>query len=345
MQFRECHQAIYPAHFQLLKLMDLMDAQGLHHHQYLKGSGLFYEDIASGNKYISALQFIRVIENAQKLGEPELAFRWGHALWPGHYDVFSQLLQSTSNLSELIMVVHDYSEMLCPLLKPIVINADEYVFIYWQDEVGVSSILRFLVEAYSTALLSLSHWLNQKKLTWRLGFSYEPPKYLEEYAVNLGDNVQFNMGVNLLALNHHDFIKPWTSFNTSIAIKELLRRQADQKYQDIAPGLIGQLTRWNQQNIQLNPSLDQAALAFSMSRATLKRKLKTHGTAFQRIQDQARLSICLYLLHQKKWSNQQVASYLRFSDANNFRKAFKRWCGDTPNSMREKLAFKARAIT
>ena len=345
MQFRECHQAIYPAHFQLLKLMDLMDAQGIDHHQYLKGSGLFYEDIASGNKYISALQFIRVIENAQKLGEPELAFRWGHALWPGHYGVFSQLLQTTSNLSELITVIHDYSEMLCPLLKPMLINADEYVFIYWQDEMGVNSILRFLVEAYSTALLSLSHWLNHKKFTWRLGFSYEFPKYLQEYVVNFGDEIQFNMGANVLALTHDDLLKSWPCLNTSASIKELLTRQANRIYHTISPGFIGQLTQWNQHNIQHNPSLDQAALAFKMSSATLKRKLKQHGTSFQKVQDQARLSVCLYLLHQKRWSNQQVASYLKFSDANNFRKAFKRWCGDTPNSMREKLEFKIRAIT
>lgn len=345
MQFRQCHDAIYPAHYQLLKLMDLMDAQGIHHHQYLKGTRLFYEDIASGNKHISALQFIRVIENAQKLGEPELAFRWGHSLWPGHYDIFSQLLQSTSNLSELITVVHNYSEMLCPLLKPMVINADQYVFIYWQDEVGASSIIRFLVEAYSTALLSLSHWLNQKKLAWRLGFSYEPTNYLEEYVVNFGDAIQFNMGVNFLALNHENLLKPWPILNTSSAIKELLTRQANHKYQEIDSGFVGQLTLWNQHNIQLNPSLDQAALAFEMSSATLKRKLKVHGTSFQKVQDQARLLVCLYLLHQKKWSNQQVASYLKFSDANNFRKAFKRWCGDTPNSMREKLEFKTRAMT
>ena len=345
MQYRECHEAIYPAHYQLLKLMDLMDAQGIHHHQYLKGTRLFYDDIASGNKHITALQFIRVIENAQKLGEPELAFRWGHALWPGHYGVFSQLLQTTSNLSELIAVVHDYSEMLCPLLKPMLINADEYVFIYWQDEMGVSSILRFLVEAYSTALLSLSHWLNHNKLALRLGFSYESPKYLQEYVVNFGDNIQFNMGANVLALNHGDLLKPWPSLNTSASITELLTRQANRIYDTISPGFICQLTLWNQQNIQQNPSLEQAALAFKMSSATFKRKLKLHGTSFQKVQDQARLSVCMYLFHQKKWNNQQVASYFKFSDANNFRKAFKRWCGDTPNSMREKLEFKIGVIT
>ena len=166
-------------------------------------------------------------------------------------------------------MVHDYSEMLCPLLKPIVINADQYAFIYWQDEVGVSSILRFLVEAYSTALLSLSHWLNQKKLAWHLGFSYEPTSYLEEYVVNLGDAMQFNMGVNFLALNHEDLLKPWPNLNTSLAIKALLTRQANLKYQKIDSGIVGQLTLWNQHNIQLNPSLDQAALAFEMSSGQL----------------------------------------------------------------------------
>ncbi len=345
MMYRESHESIYPAHYQLLRLMDLLDAQGIHHHQYLKGTGLFYEDIASGHKLISAIQFIKLIDNAQKLGEPSLAFRWGHTMWPGHYDVYSQLLNSTNNLAELLNVIHGYSEMLCPLLKPIIVNSDDSVFIYWQDEIGAAQVQRFLVEAYSTALLSLSHWFASHKLSWRLSFSHESPAYLEEYMVNLGQHVQFNMGINMLVLPRDQLQCAWPNVQTSDAINQLLTRQANSQYDVIRRGFIGVFTQWNQRNIDDNPSLEQAAMAFDMSSATLKRKLKVHGTSFQKVQDQARLSTCLYLLHHRKWSNQQVADYLQFSDAHNFRKAFKRWCGNTPNGMREKLELNIRAIS
>ncbi|MFT5593412.1 MAG: AraC-like DNA-binding protein [Oceanicoccus sp.] len=345
MMYRECHEPIYPAHYQLLRLMDLLDAQGLHHHQYLKGTGLFYDDIASGNKLISAVQFIQLIENAQKLGEPSLAFRWGHSMWPGHYDVYSQLLQSTQTLAELLQVISRYSEMLCPLLKPVVISVHEYTFVYWQDEMGVNRIQRFLVEAYTTAVMSLSHWFSQQKLPWKIGFSFSEPKYNEEYVVNLGEYIQFEMGIDVLVLNNDDLNQPWPNMNMSHGVNDLLKRQADLKYDVVSCGLVGELTRWNQAHIQANPTLEHAAIALNISCATLKRKLKAHGTSFQKIQDQARLATCLYLLHHKKWSNQKVADYLQFSDAHNFRKAFKRWCGSTPNGMREKLEFHIRAIS
>ena len=45
--------------------------------------------------------------------------------------------------------------------------------------------------------------------------------------------------------------------------------------------------------------------------------------------------MALYLYQVKGMSNDEVAEYLSFTDAANFRRSFKRWTGSTPNLIRQ----------
>ena len=74
-----------------------------------------------------------------------------------------------------------------------------------------------------------------------------------------------------------------------------------------------------------------------MSPATLKRKLSKHHFNYQRIQDLARLSISLKLIQKDDFKNIDLADYLKIKDVNNFRRAFKRWCGMTPAVIKKKF--------
>jgi AraC-like DNA-binding protein len=72
-----------------------------------------------------------------------------------------------------------------------------------------------------------------------------------------------------------------------------------------------------------------------MSPATFKRKLQKHDTGFQQQVDLASKHVAFDLYQFKGFSKEEVADYRRFNDAANFRRAFKRWTGSTPNLIRE----------
>ena len=72
------------------------------------------------------------------------------------------------------------------------------------------------------------------------------------------------------------------------------------------------------------PDLETIAEALHMSRATLKRKLKTNGSTFQDIKDSFRLRRASNLLRDTEATVDEIASELRFSDASGFSKAFRR---------------------
>jgi AraC-like DNA-binding protein len=82
------------------------------------------------------------------------------------------------------------------------------------------------------------------------------------------------------------------------------------------------------------PDLETIAEALHMSRATLKRKLKTNGSTFQDIKDSFRLRRASNLLRDTEATVDEIAAELRFSDASGFSKAFRRWTGLAPSEWR-----------
>ena len=72
--------------------------------------------------------------------------------------------------------------------------------------------------------------------------------------------------------------------------RQVAYQQAQEQLQGIgfSASLLDRLYVYLRNNARQAPSLEQAAQHFSVSQATLKRKLNKHGTHFQAQQDQAR---------------------------------------------------------
>jgi AraC-like DNA-binding protein len=71
-----------------------------------------------------------------------------------------------------------------------------------------------------------------------------------------------------------------------------------------------------------------------MSPRTLKRRLETQGTSFHRIATEVRMEVALKYLRETSIPTDEIAARIGYSDAANFRHAFKRWTGKTPAEAR-----------
>lgn len=330
---------IYSAHHHAALLIDLVLERDTnldkHSHKLLAGTGLFYDDILSGKKLISGQQFLRLIKNSQsQYKQSDLSFRWGHTLWPGHFGNFSQLLGSCQNLYQTLQILQQYRHFLTPLVTPIITQDSQYCYIHWRDSIGLGDQKKFIMEAWMTGLSALCRFRSQQKLPWHFGFSHSKPKHQEQYQVNLGEKLYFDLGIDVMAIDKAYLHQSWQHEKTT-AYNIALR----QCQQAALPNscFIEQVFNFIQANIRQASTIEDVALHFKMSSATFKRKLKKHNCRFQQLQDQARLSTALYLYQCNGFNNSQVANYLNFNDMPNFRRAFKRWSGRTPNSLKQDL--------
>ncbi len=81
-------------------------------------------------------------------------------------------------------------------------------------------------------------------------------------------------------------------------------------------------------------NIDMIAGKLALSRQTLFRKLKAEGVTFEKVLDDLRHKLAIHYLSDKKASVHETAYLVGFSEPAAFSRAFKRWTGSSPRTMR-----------
>lgn len=332
----ENDQPFIPAHYQPACLIDLGLRRGIDTHRILRGTGLFHEDILTGQRKLSPLQFLRLIDNSrQALSADDSAFLFGQQLLPGHYGAASHALRQVATLHQALERLQRLAPLLSPLLTPRLRVDGHFAYLAWFDAYGSQGLWPFLVEAAMTAVTALCRWLAGEALPWQYQLDYPRPRHIEQYWVHLGEDLRFDCPLAQMRLPRHCLPRPVLTASTiagQVAEREALAILA-------APGatprsLLDVLFEHLLGHVRQPLGLERVAQGFGVSGATLKRKLARHGTCFQTQLDKVRLYVALDLYLSRGYTNDEVASYLHFNDQTNFRRSFKRWTGLLPSQMK-----------
>ncbi|MEN0039139.1 MAG: AraC family transcriptional regulator ligand-binding domain-containing protein [Cellvibrio sp.] len=332
--FYEIDTPFIAAHQWPAALIDLALGRGQEEHKLLRGTGIFYADILSGNLTVSPQQCFQLIENARKHHNAnELAFLLGHRLFPGNYAAAGNALVNATNLQDALDSLTSYKILLVPLLNPRIIYEQERLVIYWQGTGANEATQLFLLEMMATALGALSRWLGGEALPWQFYFTCTQPAHTEQYEVHLDGEVHFNAAANAMAIAREHLHRPWK--NTSPSARVIAQRAAEQQLAELQlqQGFLAETYTYLHNNIHSNPNLEKTAEDFGMSSASFKRKLKKHNSHFQEQYDSVRKDLAIYWLSHEGWTNEQVAQKLHFYDAANLRRAFKKWTGALPSKI------------
>ena len=84
------------------------------------------------------------------------------------------------------------------------------------------------------------------------------------------------------------------------------------------------------------PRVEAMAEQEKVSARTLIRRLGEEGTRYQTLQDHTRADLACWMLAQTSLPVEAIATRLGFADASNFSRTFRRWCGQTPSGYRER---------
>ena len=294
-----------PGHYQPATLIDLALSREIDSHRLLRGTGLFHEDILAGQTRLSPQQFVALIGNSKRLLDADdSSFLFGQRLLPGHYGAASHALRHAQNLHQALDTLVLQQALLSPLVTPQLVLDEQYAYVYWFDSCGAGEQWRFLLEASMTSLVAMSQWLSGQRLPWQCSFSYDEPRYVEQYWVHLGEQTQFQRPLDMMRIPRQYLTQAWPG--ASATAGQVARQEAQQQLEQLghASSFLGCLYRYLQSHVRQAPSLEQAAQAFGMSPATLKRKLHKHDTGFQQQVDLVRKHVALYLYQVKGLSNE-----------------------------------------
>ena len=86
------------------------------------------------------------------------------------------------------------------------------------------------------------------------------------------------------------------------------------------------------------PTLSEVARRLFLSTRTLRRRLEDTQTSYQEIVGETRRDLAVRYLTRTSLSTEAIAEILGYSDTANFRQAFKRWTGESPQQYRRTTA-------
>jgi len=85
------------------------------------------------------------------------------------------------------------------------------------------------------------------------------------------------------------------------------------------------------------PSLDEIASKLYLGPRTLRRRLKTLDTSYQKILDDVRKELAIQYLVTTDLSTQQISDLLGYTEVTNFRRAFLKWADTSPFKYRKQM--------
>jgi AraC-like DNA-binding protein len=183
-------------------------------------------------------------------------------------------------------------------------------------------------------LASMPNFTN-RPLPKAIRFTHEEPSYRAEYDRIFGVPLFFGSRMNALLVSE-EFLNmklprtnPYLSEILSAHAEELLKSLENSKsIRGRVESLLLPILHTG------DASIDVIAGKLAISRQTLFRKLKAEGLTFEQVLDDLRHKLALHYLTEKKAPVKETAYLVGFSEPAAFSRAFKRWTGSSPRTMR-----------
>jgi AraC-like DNA-binding protein len=176
-------------------------------------------------------------------------------------------------------------------------------------------------------------------------FRYAPPPQAARYAEVLGCPVNFAADENRVLFARHwlDHPMPAHDSRSSRTLQDLCAQRVPRSPAD--DGLLDSVRHALLQRLGENPGLAEIAGELGVAERTLRRRLAQAGISFQQLHDRLRHDLALRMLQLPQFSVAKVSSAVGFRDCRDFRRAFRRWSGHTPQEARGRLVEVAESAT
>jgi AraC-like DNA-binding protein len=327
------------APYKLIALVEVLNEQDIPPQASLSGTGLSPESLAKPETLTSVRQYITVCHNALQLSKTrETPFRTGSRIPLSAYGMYGFALVCSPTIREYFQVAVKYHRLATPLLSMSWREEGDYVSWVLPMNAAIThpdSLMRFLIEQQLTQLSThLRAVVDQGCSPVRASLPYSAPAHIHFYPQYLGCPVRFNQPIAELIYPRSILsAKPRMAHGLT---SKIMQETCDRILGEVktSTGVSGEVYQIIASTPGHSPSMESVAKQLATTERTLNRKLNAEGTSFTQILDDVRCNLAKEYLYSTKLSIEDISELVGFSEAANFRHAFRRWTGGTPAQYR-----------
>ncbi|MFT4520778.1 MAG: AraC-like DNA-binding protein [Halioglobus sp.] len=317
-------------------LLQVLDSQDISRAQLLHNTGFEDSDPLTPLSLTAAQLDIACSNALEFSGDTQLGLKFGSQISIASQGIFGYALMTSATIGDALKLLVRYNRVILPSIG-IELQQHETELELWVNAAHLPLTLqRFYTEVlYAAIINSGSMLLGRQTAIIKLHLGYTAPADVTLYHSIFGTDLLFSCPRSSMFFDHASLI---ASISTSNPVaRDIFRRECDRL---VSRGGQGGIVSGRVQQVLLQagsefPTSTNVAQQLHMSESTLQRNLAKEGSKFQQLLDDVRYRLAKEYLWGTDLPVAEIASLLGFSDAANFRKSFKRWCGSTPSQTRK----------
>ena len=323
----------------LAALFDILVDQGCPPREILKNVNLTADEVHSPKSRISLADLIAAGKNAIRLSsDPHLPFRIGTSIHVSAYGMYGFAILCCPDFRKMMAFAELYHALATPLAT--IKFTEQDGFASWAIEPNPAVVInpqlyRFVTEMQIGVHISLMRDVMGPAFTPdRINLAYPETREFGLPADEIGCPLGFSSRTNQIIfqskwLDRAANLGNRTTYPMVVALCDDLLQELKSRV-----GVAGEIRALLIRDIANPPTLAAIARLLEVSDRSLRRQLQDQGISFRDLLDELRMQIALKYLRTTRLANEDIALALGFSDAANFRRAFRRWTSKSPSEIR-----------
>ena len=346
-RFSGISDPLVPMNFPAL-LVKVAAERGASAERVLEGTSFTEPMLASPNARMSFGQVRQLTQNVLAFGgDPGLGFEVGSQAHVARLGILGYAAMSARTLGAAIELAVSYHRILVPFLDLQFRREGDIGVLAITESMPLGELRPCVREAAVTCMVQLAGFMVENPPTLReLRFDYPEPLYAARYRQRFDCPISFDAPATESRFDAAALTLPLVYACEATA--RMAEEQCAVLLQPVldCEGVVKKVETLLRTRPGESPSVKHLARTLRTSERSLRRALSDNGTTYRELLDQVRKKLAIEYLSSTAIPMEDIARSIGFGSSRSFRRAFHRWTGEAPSTLRaRRRAQPAEAIS
>lgn len=289
--------------------------------------------------YLSATQANALVRQALKqTGQEDLSLEFGMRAHLFAHGALGLAVSTAPNVDAAVRTLAEFVSLRAPAIQIQLHELADGLDVIVQNQLEAQPLRHFVLNAFTVLIERLfAPWVGSAIMQMQYFFPWPAPTYADRFRGVLQGAIQFDAPALCLRFPRVVLQVANPQSDPQAYLHAIVQCRQSQALCDPHAALLARVRSAinGQRSTGLDVGASSIAAVLAISERSLFRQLQAAGWQYQNLLDAHRLAEAQSLLRSSVESIERIAERLGYSDASNFARSFRRWCGFSPKQYRK----------